>query len=153
MALDDDIALFTGHPLLRVMERDALRLIAFSADRRSFKAGDILARKGEDAESAFLIASGALALDAHGDGRPAGMIARQGALVGEKAIFARTERPATIMAREPSTVLVIRREAVTRVLDEFPDSALAVQAALREQLRQFSAGLRPVRQKLDRISE
>jgi CRP-like cAMP-binding protein len=153
VALDDDIALFTGHPLLRVMERDALRLVAFSADRRSFKAGDILARKGEIAEAAFLVASGALALDEHGDGRPAGVVARQGSLVGEMAMFAATERPATIMAREPSAVLVIRREAVTRVLDEFPASAIAVHAVLKEQLREFSNRLRPVRKSLDSISD
>lgn len=151
MALDDDIAVFTGHPLLRALEREALRLVAFSADRRSFRAGDVLVRQGEPADTSFLVLSGTLALHERDDGSPASAIAGAGALVGELALFSETTHPATVMAREPVTVLMIRREVMTRVLNEFPGSAQAVHAVISANLREFSAETSHIRVALDRI--
>jgi CRP-like cAMP-binding protein len=151
MALEDDIAFFTSHPLLGAMQHEALRLVAFSADRRSFRAGDILARRGEKAETAFLIISGTLALDEHDDGRPSVTLLGEGALCGELALFAATERPATVIAREPVVVLVIRREVMARVLAEFPASAHAVHGVITQRLQGLNAALAPVRAALDRI--
>ena len=151
MALDDDIAFFTSHRLLGAMEHEALRLVAFSADRRSYRAGDELARQGLPALSSFLIVSGSLALNEHDDGRPASVVLGPGALVGELALFADTTHPATVMAREPSTVLVIRREVVTRVLNEFPGSAAAIHLAISEKLRDFSIATTSVKDALERI--
>lgn len=152
MALDDDIAFFSRHPLLGALEHEALRLVAFSADRRSYRAGDVLAKRGEPADTAFLVLSGSLELAEHDDGRPASGMLAAGALAGELALFAATERPATIVAREPVTVLVIRREVMTRVLNEFPGSAQAVHAEILKQMRGFSAALGHVRSKLDQIT-
>jgi CRP-like cAMP-binding protein len=133
------------------MEREALRLVAFAADRRSFRAGDVLARKGERADTAFLVISGTLALDSHDDGRPAEQIAGEGALVGELALVIETDRPATIIARGPATAMVLSRASMRRVLAEFPDSAAAMHAALAEDLRRLVEGLAPVRRALENI--
>ena len=43
MALDDDIAALAEAPLLSLLERDALRLLAFAAEARNLKAQAALA--------------------------------------------------------------------------------------------------------------
>ena len=85
MALDDDIALLARQPLLGLMERDALRLIAFAAESRILRAGDVLFRVGEPSDGAVLVISGAVALDSREDGQPAQEIVGPGALIGPYA--------------------------------------------------------------------
>ncbi|MGL4729411.1 MAG: cyclic nucleotide-binding domain-containing protein [Bosea sp. (in: a-proteobacteria)] len=152
MALQDDIALFERHRLLGAMEHEALRLIAFAADKRTCRVGDVLARKGEPAECAFLIESGELTLD---EGNPSAEshVAREGALIGEKALVCEMERRATITARAPTVVRILRRETMRRVLAEFPGSAAAVHRALAADLVEMSGKLRGVRTRLDAIED
>ena len=64
MALDEDMALLARQPLLSLMERDALRLLAFAAESRILRAGDVLFRAGEPSDGAVLVVSGAIALTA-----------------------------------------------------------------------------------------
>jgi CRP-like cAMP-binding protein len=152
MALEDDIALFERHRLLRAMEHEALRLIAFAADRRTYRAGDVLGRKDEPAESAFVIESGEVSLD---DGEPSreSHVAGAGALIGEKALISEAVRPATITACAPTVVRILRRETMRRVLAEFPASAVAVHRALSEDLAELTGRLADVRTRLDVLGD
>ncbi len=151
MALEDDIALFERHGLLAALEHEALRLIAFAADRRSCRAGEIIARKGEPAEMAFLVESGAIAVDDEVGGAP--LIAGPGALIGEKALVMPMERPATLTAREPSVLKLIKRDTMRRVLAEFPASAQAARAYLAGDLARLGARLGQVKARLDAITD
>jgi CRP-like cAMP-binding protein len=81
--------------------------------------------------------SGAIALDEKSDGSPPAHIVRPDSLVGEVALLVETERRATAMAREPTTVLKISRELFHRVLREYPDSAKRLKAAMADDLRAF----------------
>uniref|UniRef100_UPI0038F70540 cyclic nucleotide-binding domain-containing protein n=1 Tax=Streptomyces niveiscabiei TaxID=164115 RepID=UPI0038F70540 len=85
MSLNDDITLLARQPLLGLMDRDALRLVAFAAESRTLRAGDVLFRRGEGSDGAFLIVSGAVALKREDDGGPADEIVGPGALIGELA--------------------------------------------------------------------
>lgn len=146
MALDQDMDILALQPLLGLLPREALRLLAFAAETRFLRAGDILFRKNETADGAYIVVSGAIALDARDDGAPAMAIAGPGYLLGETALFAEIERPATAIAREMSTVMKLRRSVMARVLAEFPDAAVALRAALSERVRSLSrelAGLQP----------
>ena len=58
MALDEDMALLARQPLLSLMDRDALRLLAFAAESRILRAGDVLFRAGEPSDGAVLVVSG-----------------------------------------------------------------------------------------------
>ena len=42
MALENDIATLSAAPLFELLERDALRLVAFAAENRLLRAGDVL---------------------------------------------------------------------------------------------------------------
>jgi CRP-like cAMP-binding protein len=151
MALDNDIALLARQPLLGLMERDALRLVAFAADSRNLRAGDVLFRSGENSDGAVLIVSGAVALTTGNDGQPAEQIVGPGALLGELALFASIKRPATAVAREPTQIMRLSRSVMRRVLTEFPDSAQAIASVVAERLQAFVGELDRVRQRLDAI--
>jgi len=141
MGLNDDIAAMGRVPTLALLEHDALRLLAFAAETRILRAGDVLFRRGDESDAGFIVVSGAIALDARDDGSPASYVAGPGTLVGELALLVPVVRPATAIARESSTVLRLSRTLVHRVLAEFPRSAVALRQALSERLATFSREL------------
>ena len=148
MALDDDIAVLTQAPLFNLLEKDALRLVAFASENRTFRAGDVLFRKGDRSDGGYVVSQGAIALDALEDGSPETFLAGPGALIGQAALFARIERRATATAREPSAIIRVSPSLMRRVLEEFPDAAAAIHDAMAEELSRLAEGLERVRQQL-----
>ncbi|MGL4439439.1 MAG: cyclic nucleotide-binding domain-containing protein [Bosea sp. (in: a-proteobacteria)] len=148
MALENDIDVLLAQPLLSVMPREALRLIAFAAETRFLRAGDILFRKNETADCAYLLTAGMIALDARDDGSPAMQIAGPGSLLGETALFAEVQRPATAIARETSTVMRLNRSVMARVLGEFPDTAALLHQAISARVQGMAHDLGGVRDRL-----
>ncbi|WP_374308647.1 cyclic nucleotide-binding domain-containing protein [Methylocella sp.] len=140
MALDDDVAKLARNPVFAPLSADALRLLAFSAETRPLRAGDVLFRRDEPSTCGFLILSGSIALDSAGDGA-ASRILRPPALIGEIALLTTTTRPATAIAREPSSVLRITQPMFRRVLSEYPESAERLRQALASRLDGFIAEL------------
>jgi len=153
MALEDDIAALSRAPLFGQLDMDAMRLIAFAAETRNLKAGEVLFRKGERADGGYVVVRGTIALDAREDGSPASFVAETGALIGPTALFLRGPRPATATAREASTVMRISPTLVRRVLEEHPKAAGILHQALVRDLVSLSSGLERVRQQLIAIEE
>jgi CRP-like cAMP-binding protein len=151
MSLEDDVELFSGLEPFRHFEREAVRLVAFSAERRTLQAGDVLFRKGERSDCGYVVLSGAVALE-RGDsgGRPA-EIARSGHVIGVHAMLVDGERPVTALARETSIVFKVPRALVKRVLDAFPRSAASWRAAIAQEMRADASALQGVRAALDAI--
>ncbi|APF36032.1 cyclic nucleotide-binding domain-containing protein [Chelatococcus daeguensis] len=148
MGLNEDIAALEAVPTFAGVEREALRLIAFAAESRILRAGDVLFRRGEPADGGYLVRSGAIALDARDDGSPTDHVVGPGVLIGELALFAETKRPATAIAREPSSVTKLPRSVLRRVLVEFPDVAVHLRAIFAERLNGIAADLAAVRRSL-----
>jgi CRP-like cAMP-binding protein len=144
VALAQDIALLRQAPLFARLEPEALRLIAFSAEARMYRAGDVVFRRGDRSDGAYLVTSGAVALDASDDGAPA-QVVRTGALIGELALIVETVRPATAVAREPTSALKITRRIFRRVLEEHPDSAEALRREMEERVLTLADRLQEVR--------
>ncbi|PVE24680.1 cyclic nucleotide-binding protein [Microvirga sp. KLBC 81] len=153
MALDDDIAILSRAPLFNLLERDALRLVAFASETRSLREGDVLFRKGDRSDGGYVVSRGAITLDASEDGSPAAFVAGPGSLIGQAALFTRMSRPATATAQEASTVIRVTPSLMRRVLEEFPDAAAAMQDAMAEELARLTQGLERVRQKLIAIDD
>ncbi len=141
MGLDDDAAKLARNATFAALEPDALRLLAFSAETRILRAGDILFRRGEPSNGGFVVLSGSIALDASYRGAPTARILRPPALIGDLALLTETIRPATAIAREASTVLRISRPLFHRVLNEFPASASHLRQSLADRLTQFTGEL------------
>jgi CRP-like cAMP-binding protein len=145
MALEDDIGKLSRNATFAALEPEALRLIAFSAETRILRAGDILFRRDEPSNGGFVVLSGSIALDASDLGASTARIVRPPALIGEIAMLTQTLRPATAIAREPSSVLRISRQLLHRVLNEYPGSAERLRRSLAARLSQFTRELDALR--------
>jgi cAMP-binding proteins - catabolite gene activator and regulatory subunit of cAMP-dependent protein kinases len=145
MGLEDDISKLAGIPAFAVIEPEALRLIAFSAETCILRAGDVLFRRDEISNGGYVILAGSIAMDASGDGAVTARIVRPPGLIGDLALLTQTRRPATAIARERSIVLRISRLLFRRVLHEFPDSAERLRQSQGARLLQFAGELGSVR--------
>ena len=145
MALDDDIRLFTQIPLFRLLESEALRLLAFSAETKLLRAGDLLIRSPAQMDGGYLLTRGSLAIFDNPDQIGAALqVLRPPTLVGEISLLTQTEFVGSIVAREPSTVLRISRGVFHRVLEEYPKGAIAIRATLMKRLQALSSELAPL---------
>ncbi|MDO9441051.1 MAG: cyclic nucleotide-binding domain-containing protein [Beijerinckiaceae bacterium] len=138
MSLEDDIRNLTRIPLFADVEIDALRLIAFSAETRILRAGDILFRKGEVSDGGFVVISGSLSLDPEIEGGRGLQAVGPYSLVGELALMTQTERPVSAVARDATTVLKISRPVFQRVLKEFPRTAARLRLSIESRLIAFT---------------
>ncbi|MFO1150195.1 MAG: cyclic nucleotide-binding domain-containing protein [Alsobacter sp.] len=153
MALNQDIEALRRVPLFRALDREALRLVAFSAESRLFRAGDVIFRKGEPSDCGYVVITGTIALDAADNGAPTPHLAGPGTLIGELALITETARPATAIVREPASLLRISRATFRRVLDEYPEAALPVRALLAERMEAMAGRLGTIRTKLQSLDD
>lgn len=112
--------------MLDQLGRDAQRLIAFSAERVRLAKGDVLFREGDRADSAYVVASGALLLSRTSSEKRVG----RATLIGELALLVDVTRPSTATATETTEVLKIARSLFGRLFDEYPDLARALHGRL-----------------------
>ena len=149
MSIDDDIALLQKGPVLDLLGRDALRILAIGSESRTVQRGAILFSAGESADGAFVVEGGSFLLHSPG-GRES--IARRGAVLGEFALLIEAPRPVTATAREFSSVMRIPRPLFLKMLDGFPDVAERLRQWLLSQSDQLAEEIEIVRSALD-ISE
>ena len=145
MALDDGIRLISQFSLFRSVEPEALRLLAFSAETKLLRAGDVLIRAPIKLNGGWLLTAGSLARFANTDqtGMPK-QIVKAPALVGELALITEINFEGSIIAREPSAALFLSRTTFHRVLIEYPKSADAIRTALLHRLTTLSKSLTPL---------
>jgi CRP-like cAMP-binding protein len=143
MALDDDIALLRRLDFFDVFEADQLRLMLFAADKRVLRPNEILFSRGEAANDGYLVQSGLIHL--LDDSNALVEQARSGTLIGEYALLAASERQTHAVALEKTSIIVLPRRLILRLLAEYPDVAVA----LREKLAARADGFKTA---LDRIA-
>jgi CRP-like cAMP-binding protein len=144
MALDDDIRRLARIPLFAELDQDALRLIAFSAEARILRAGDVVYRAGDASDAGYFVMSGSIALEPT-EGEHGKRTIGRDALLGEVALLVESKRSATATAREPTTVLKISRQLFHRVLQESPASAARLRNMMAARLIAFAHELESVR--------
>jgi CRP-like cAMP-binding protein len=146
MAIDDDITFLERVPTLSLLGRQALRILAIGAETRYIHSGEVLFKRGDDADGAYVIQDGRFKLSSNdGDELTVGPCT----LLGEVALFSETRRPATARALEPSTVLRIPRFLFVRMLDSFPEAARKLREILAARLDQATREISNVRAVLD----
>jgi CRP-like cAMP-binding protein len=145
VALNQDIAILRQVPLFAVLDAEALRLVAFSAESRVYRAGDVLFQRGDASDGGYVVLSGSVALDSRDDGSPDGYVVGPGVLIGELALVVETERPATAVVREAASLMKVTRRVFRRVLEEFPDAAVTLRAMVLDRLQKTSGRLGSIR--------
>lgn len=142
----DDITFLERVPTLSLLGRQALRILAIGAETRYIHSGEVLFKRGEEADGAYVIQDGRFKLSSN-DGNE--LTVGPCTLLGEVALFSETRRPATAKALEPSTVLRIPRFLFVRMLDSFPEAARKLREILAARLDQATREISNVRAVLD----
>ena len=102
-----------------------LQALEAIVERRFYMAGDLICNEGEVADALFLIEMGTVDIVPKGKERVFATIG-SGQSFGELAFFERGTRPASASAREPTHILKIPYERLSKVLSERPGLALIV---------------------------
>lgn len=147
MSIEDDIAFIERVPTLRMLGRTALRILAIGAESRYVHEGEVLFTAGDPTDCGYVIQEGSIRLDV---GKSVGeVIAGPGTLLGELALIAETRRPATAVAREPSTVIRISRSLFLKMLEGYPEAANILRDQISARARNAVAEMTDVRAMLD----
>jgi CRP-like cAMP-binding protein len=147
MTIEDDIAFLERIPSLRLLGRDALRILAIGAESRHLHEGISLFGEGEDADCAYVVQEGSFDLVAEKGPTPPS-VAGPGALIGETALLTEAKRTTGAVAREPSTVVRIPRQLFLKMLEGYPDAALRMRDAIAAKVSQTANELSRVRDSL-----
>ena len=140
MAVDNTIAVLRRVPVIGLFEDEALRVIANVADPRRLRPGEVLFRQGDRSDGGYVVTAGAVAVGREGDDEEAALLG-PGSLIGQVALFLRMQRPATAVAREPTSVLRVSPTLMKRVLQEYPSAADGMAEVLSRDLEALAAGL------------
>ena len=144
MSVKADVETFRRSPIFAECDPVHLQVLAFSAIRQSFAAGETLMREDDPADAAFLILSGETTLTARREGAIG--TAGAGALLGEVAMIGARPYALTVAASEPVTALRIDRELFLRVAQEFPEFAATVFKSLARKLERSVVEIDATRQ-------
>ncbi len=136
MALEDEIDFLDQIPILHILGREVLRILAISAESIRVEGGDVLFEEGQPADGGYVVLNGAIMLRSAREPKASeATIARLGALIGETALIVDTIRPATATAIETSTVLRIPRSVFLRTLEGEPGAAAALRKVISRRVR------------------
>jgi CRP-like cAMP-binding protein len=149
MTIEDDIAFLERIPSLRLLGRDALRILAIGAESRDIHEGMSLFGEGDDADCAYVVQEGSFELVAEKSALPPSVVG-PGTLIGETALFTGATRTAAAIAREPSTVVRIPRQLFLKMLEGYPDAARRMRDAIAGKVSQTASELSRVRDTLVR---
>ncbi|MBS0563705.1 MAG: cyclic nucleotide-binding domain-containing protein [Proteobacteria bacterium] len=142
MLFKDEVRMLRQVPLFAGMEAARLKLLAFTSDRVSYQAGEILFHQGDIGDAAYVILAGQAEILADSGKGPV-KVAEVGenSIVGEIAILCEATRTATVKAATPIEALRIRKEQFLKLLTDFPDVTIQVMRVLAERLSQTTMAL------------
>ena len=138
MSIEDDVALLERVATLRLLGRDALRMLAIGSEQREFRRGELLFTAGDDADAGFVVQRGSFRI---ADEQGAEMIAGSGALIGELALIVAMPRPSTATALESATVIRVARSLFQRVLESDPVAARKLRDELANRTSQIASDI------------
>src|SRR5439155_5004577 len=114
----------------------AARRVLSAAPRRRYRTGEILWTAGTDPRGLLVVLSGRVRVVRAPSGRQYAVHSEgAGATLGEVPFFAGGAYPATAIATEPTTCLVLDRNAVARAIAADPELAFHWLGRLSERVR------------------
>jgi CRP-like cAMP-binding protein len=150
MSLNEEVEMLRRIQLFSKVEPAKLKLLAFTSERAVFQAEEILFHQGDNADSAYIIVAGEVAIDVESPGGGSTRVAKLGKdqIVGEIGILADVPRTATVTATAPTTTLKISKELFFRMVSDFPTMAVEVMRVLAHRMETTNALLRQCEDKL-----
>lgn len=143
MSLQQEVDLLRRIPMFSKIEAAKLKLLAFTSERMSYSAADVLFRQGEAGDAAFVIISGEAEVSIDTETGPLVVAElRDNELVGEIAILCDVPRTATVTAKSDLEALRITKDLFFRLIKEFPEIAVEVMRELAHRLENANTRLR-----------
>lgn len=151
MSLASDIAVLRRVDLFSPMTDEQLRLLAFSGERAAIAAGDVLFEEGGLSDGTYVVVAGALRLEAADLRGP--ILVREGALLTPASLVTPIRYAFTATAERDTELFLVRRPMFARMLDEFPEIALHLHAAISADLAAFAREAADVRAQLESVDD
>lgn len=121
-------------PLFAACSRKDLQRIARASDEVQVPAGRTLVKQGDVGRECFVLVDGSVKVERNG--RKVATLG-PGAYFGELSLLDKGPRTATATTEEDSTVLVLGPREFSAVLDEVPQLAHKLLAALAQRIREL----------------
>ncbi|MEM9999418.1 MAG: cyclic nucleotide-binding domain-containing protein [Pseudomonadota bacterium] len=154
MSLDDDISVIANAALFSRLSREQLRLLAFGAETVEFPKGAVIFRQGDQADHGCVIASGTVETritTSRGD-KTLKMLSPP-ALLGQMALITESRRAVTAIANTHVSILQVNRALFRRILREYPDTAAAIHADLKRDLKSFLNDISRLEERFKNITD
>lgn len=126
-----ELPFFSSFPI------QALKLLAFTAERFLYDSDEILFEAGDDHDRAYLILHGQLTLSRDNEQRTVIRNFHDGDFTGIFALFHSTPSLFTLRTATPTRVLCLTREHFTKILEQFPETAMLSLRALTKEIHQW----------------
>jgi CRP-like cAMP-binding protein len=152
MSLETDIEVLRQIPFFQGFSGEHLRLIAFSAESRSLPEKLLLYDAGQLLHSAYVVVSGTMRGERKAKG---GVLSRRaigaGAILGERALIVDTRATESVRVESRARVLQVRKAMFRRLLQEYPEIAVALRSRMTRGMLQAAGELNQVAQRLGAI--
>ncbi len=143
MSLQQEVELLRNIPLFAKIEPSKLKLLAFTSQRLTFAAEDVVFEQGDVGDAAYIIIGGEADVIIDTPGGPLVVATlKQNEIVGEIAILCDVPRTATVRAKSQMTTLRISKELFFNLVVEFPKIAVEIMRELAHRLEQTTERLR-----------
>jgi CRP-like cAMP-binding protein len=151
MSLNEEVDMLRKIQLFSKVEPAKLKLLAFTSERAVFEAEEVLFRQGDQADAAYIIVAGEVAVDVESPTGRRTRVAQLGRdqIVGEIGILGDVPRTATVTALGRTTTLKITKDLFFRMVSDFPSMAVEVMRVLAHRVEHTNALLRECRDKLE----
>ncbi len=140
--LSNEVDLLRRVPLFAGIEPAKLKLLAYTSDVVTYEPGQVLFRKDDVGDAAYVIITGDAEVSVPADGGDITVAQlHDGDFLGEIAILCDTPRTATVTAKGELKALRIRKEPFFQLLHQFPEMAVELTRLLAERLTRTTADL------------
>jgi len=147
VSLAQEVELLRKIPLFANIDVAKLKLLAFTSERISFSAGEVLFEQDEMGDAAYIIIEGSAdVLVRTSVGQALVATIGKNDFVGEIAILCDVPRTATIRASEPLETLKISKDLFLRLISEFPQMAIEIMRVLAQRLERTTKDAATLRQ-------
>ena len=141
MSLNEEVELLRNIPLFAKLEPSKLKLLAFTSERITYEADQVLFRQGDVGDAAYIIIEGAAKVLVDTDQGEIEVAALgRNDFVGEIAILC--DVPRTAKASAKTVTLRITKDLFFRLVAEFPEMSVEIMRELASRLEHTTQQLR-----------
>ncbi len=143
MSLNEEVELLRNIPLFAKLEPSKLKLLAFTSERITYEADQVLFCQGDVGDAAYIIIEGAAKVLVDTDqGQIEVAALGRNDFVGEIAILCDVPRTATVKASAKTVTLRITKDLFFRLVAEFPEMSVEIMRELASRLEHTTQQLR-----------